>query len=241
MTISVMQPTYLPWMGYFALIDCSDKFVIYDDVQFEKRSWQQRNRIKTSQGIQMLTIPVLKKASESRLIYDMLINEEENWRKKHLMSIEQSYKGSAHFSDFFPVLESCYLNQTSSLAEFNSHIIKEICAYMGIDQKIVFSSSFRCQGAKVDKLVNIVKHMGADEYLSPIGSFEYINENNLFEKEGIGLWYQNFRHPEYIQLHGDFVSHLSIVDLLFNEGKNSLHILRSGILKHLSHEEVKML
>lgn len=236
-----MQPTYIPWMGYFALIDCSDKFVIYDDVQFDTRSWQQRNRIKTSQGIHMLTIPVSKSASRSRLIYDIIINEDEKWRKKHLKSIEHSYSSSAHFSSFFPVLESCYLNDTNSLSEFNSHIIKELCAYLGIEQKIVFSSSFGCEGTKVEKLINIVKHLGADEYLSPMGSFEYIDENNLFEKEKISLHYQNFRHPRYNQLHGEFISHMSIIDLLFNEGKNSLQILRSGVLKHLSHEEVKML
>ncbi|UII30194.1 WbqC family protein [Fulvivirga ulvae] len=241
MIISVMQPTYLPWMGYFALIDCSDKFVIYDDVQFEKQSWQQRNRIKTNQGVQMLTIPVSKSVSASRLIYDIMINENGKWRKKHLKSIEQSYRSSAYFQEVFPVLESCYLHDTDSLSEFNSHIIMELCGYLGIDKKIVFSSSFRCQGVKVDKLINIVKYLGADEYLSPIGSFEYINENNLFEKEKISLHYQNFRHPRYNQLHGEFISHMSIIDLLFNEGKNSLQILRSGILKHLSHEEVKML
>ncbi|MEZ4888842.1 MAG: WbqC family protein [Chitinophagales bacterium] len=241
MRIAIMQPTYLPWMGYFDLIDRTDQFVFLDDVQFDHRSWQQRNRIKTSSGELMLTVPVLQKKKFEQEIRDVQTNSTAKWLKKHLISIERNYQKAPFFGVLFPLLKATYEKHSLSLLPLNTELIRCFSDFLGIKTNFLLSSTLNTEGQKAEKLFQICEKLGATEYLSPVGSFNYIEENNLFPANNIQLYYQHFEHPTYSQLYGDFLPYMSIVDLLFNEGaEKGLEILRSGQKLFYTHEEVRI-
>ena len=227
-TIAIMQPTYLPWLGYFDLINRSDVFVFLDSVQFDKRSWQQRNRIKTPNGELMLTVPVLTKGRSDQKICDVMIDISQKFEKKHFNSIYSNYKKSIFFKYFDVELEEIYKNEINKLVDLNIRLIEWLSSKLGINTKFVYSSQLDTDGSKTELLVNICKIINADHYISPAGSKEYIDQNNLFIKSGIKLSYQNYKHPTYSQLFGDFIPYMSVIDLLFNEGKKSLELIKSG-------------
>ncbi|OGC04165.1 hypothetical protein A2276_06095 [candidate division WOR-1 bacterium RIFOXYA12_FULL_43_27] len=222
----IMQPTYLPWIGYFDLMDQSDVFVFLDDVQFEKQSWQSRNRIKTLQGELWLSVPVVKKFPQ--LLKDVEINNATAWSKTHFKSIVQNYQKAAYFKDLIKDYEMIYETGWSKLAELNIKLIKTIVTRLNLAKKMLFSSELNCTGNRVGRLINICKAVGADTYLSPLGSKGYIDEDNRFEAEGVKLEYQQYTCPQYRQQYGDFIPFMSTIDLLFNEGDRSLQIIRSG-------------
>lgn len=223
-----MQPTYLPWMGYFALIDQVDTFVLLDDVKFNKRSWQQRNRIKTDDGPMWLTVPVLTSGRSGQLIQEVEISADERWTSKHLKSVQLNYASAAHYSWLEPWLEEVYAREWTKLRALNEHIIQTLSEKLDLEADFVFASELGVKGRKAHRLVNICQALGATEYLSPLGSREYIEADNPFPEAGIDLYYQHFEHPTYQQLHGDFVSHMSVIDLMLNEGPGSLEIIRLG-------------
>jgi len=233
MICAIMQPTYIPWIGYFDMIDKVDIFVVYDDVQLSKRSWQVRNRIKGSSGEIWLTIPIKKtKKREDLLIKDASPNEDENWRQKHLKTIEFNYKKSPHFQEVFNFLIKFY-NNNYNLSTFNSLLITNISKKIGIQTKFIFASGLNnILGQKDHRLVNICKEINATEYLSPQGSAEYINEKNKggeFVNNNIELFYHDYEHPIYPQLYGKFIPYMGIYDLLFNVGfDNALEIIQKG-------------
>jgi hypothetical protein len=236
----IMQPTYLPWMGYFDLIYQSDIFVFLDDVQFTKQSWQQRNKIKTSNGEKWLTVPVIQNINQK--INETKIDGKSNWKAKHIKSIKFNYSKSPYFDKYFKFFEEAYSLDWKYLADLNIHIIKWIAKQLDINKDFLRSSTINVKGKKTDFLVNMCKKLNADTYLSPLGSSVYI-EKTLFEKEGIKLEYQNFEHPTYRQLYGKFIPYLSVIDLLFNEGSNSPAIIRSGRrdpIDHLSFQKEKL-
>ncbi|MGB1243247.1 MAG: WbqC family protein, partial [Chitinophagales bacterium] len=205
MRIAIMQPTYLPWMGYFDLIDRCDLFVILDDVQFEYQSWQHRNRIKTANGINMLTLPVHRANSVETAITEVTLSYRQNWQKKHLAAIQQSYSKSAFYkSDFKASFDNLYQQKWEKLASFNVEVIEYIMKKVGIDTQLVLSSTLKLKGTKTQRVINICKALKVTEYLSPVGAFDYIEEDNLFPKNDIQLYYQHFEHPKYSQLYGDF-------------------------------------
>lgn len=234
-----MQPTYLPWMGYFALIDQVDTFVLLDDVKFNKRSWQQRNRIKTDDGPMWLTVPVLTSGRSEQFIQEVEISTNERWRSKHLKSVQLNYASAAHYSWLEPWLEEVYEREWTKLRALNGHIIKTLSEKLELEADFVFASELGVKGRKAHRLVNICQVLGATEYLSPLGSREYIEADNPFPEAGIDLYYQHFEHPTYQQLHGDFVSHMSVIDLMLNEGPSSLEIIRSGERAPYTSEEVR--
>jgi len=223
-----MQPTYLPWIGYFSLIDQSDVFVFLDNVEFSKQSWQQRNRIKTANGAQWLTVPVMHKDSNMYL-NNVRIKNNSNYVKKHIKSIKQNYQKTPYFDKYFDDLSKIISNANNFLIELNIELIKWICSCLKINTKFIRSSSIRFneQDEKVEKLVEICKKVNADQYLSPEGSKEYIDENNIFEKNNIMLVYHFYKHPRYKQLYGEFIPYMSCIDLLFNEGEESLKLIRN--------------
>jgi len=227
-TIAIMQPTYLPWLGYFDLINRSDVFVFLDSVQFDKRSWQQRNRIKTPNGELMLTVPVLTKGRSDQKICDVMIDISQKFEKKHFNSICSNYKKSRYFEFLVVELEEIFNSEINKLADLNIRLIEWLSSKLGINTKFVYSSQLDTDGSKTELLVNICKIINADHYISPAGSKEYIDQNNLFIKSGIKLSYQNYKHPTYSQLYGDFIPYMSVIDLLFNEGKKSLELIKSG-------------
>ena len=227
-TVAIMQPTYLPWIGYFDLLDQADTFVFLDSVQFDKRSWQQRNRIKTHNGESFLTVPVMTKGRRNQKISEVEIARTQDFPKKHLRTIEHNYSKAEHFAYYWDELNSLLKQDYRYLAELNITLIKWFKRILGIHAELIRSSMLDVKGKRVELLVEICKSVGAKRYLSPIGSRPYIENNNLFEKQDIDLRYQNYSHPEYRQLFKEFIPYMSIPDLLFNEGKKSLEILRSG-------------
>ncbi len=233
MICAIMQPTYIPWMGYFDLIDKVDKFVFYDNVQLAKRSWQVRNRLKGSNGELWLTIPITKtKSRNETLILNAVPNINEKWIKNHLRSIELNYKKAKSFESVFELLRNEYVEQVS-LADFNINLIKTISRKIGIKTDFIRSSEIEgIIGQKDDRLVQICQALKINKYLSPQGSADYINETTkggLFVSKEIDLFYHDYKHPEYQQLFKKFMPYTGIYDLLFNVGfDNALQIIRSG-------------
>ena len=221
----IMQPTYLPWMGYFDLIDQSNIFVFLDDVQFEKQSWQQRNKIKTPHGMIWLTVPVLQNLGQK--INEVKINNNSNWKEKHWKSIKYNYSNSSHFNEHFEFFEYIYGTNWGCLADLNMTLIEKSSRILGLDTKFIFSSELNVGGKKTDRLINILNETGADEYISTPGSKSYI-EVDKFNKENIMLYWNEFNHQTYTQLYGDFMPYLSVIDLLFNCGDKSLSVIRKG-------------
>ena len=216
-TIAIMQPTYLPWLGYFDLIRQSDVFVLYNTVQFYKRSWQQRNRIRNKAGELMLTVPVKSKGEFDQKIAEVQLDNPKAALNKHLKTIQQSYAKARNFNRFFPELAALYQQDFLLLQELNATLIRFGMKALNLKAELVFSSELNTSGSKVNGLLNICKKLGATEYLSPQGSKAYIEENNLFPEAGIALRYHQFVHPVYPQLNSpDFICHLSFIDYLFN-------------------------
>ena len=226
--VSIMQPTYLPWLGYFHLINLSDIFVIYNNTQLVKRSWQTRNRIKTANGELFLTIPIKKTEERDKLkIKKAEINYSNiDWRHKHLMSINQAYKKAPFFESIYPIIEEFYKESPKYLVDLTIPIIVKIIDLLKIKTKIMFSDEIKFNGNKDDALISICKNLGAEKYLSVKGSMDYIlADNNLFEKNKIELKWHNFSHPEYKQVHGDFVPKMGVIDTLFNIGIDETALL----------------
>lgn len=227
-TVAIMQPTYLPWLGYFALMQRVDHFVFLDSVQFDRRSWQQRNRIKAASGVQMLSVPVLKKGKHGQLICDVEIDQESNFRKKHRNAIQYAYAAAPYFKKYSDQIFSALDQATPWLAELTIGLIVEIRRILGVTTEISRASQMELSGTKADLLADICRQLDANIYVSPPGSRGYMEQSTAFEDSGIEVQYFNYVHPEYLQLHGSFEPFMSIVDLLFNVGEESLRVLREG-------------
>jgi hypothetical protein len=228
MKIAICQPTYLSWIGYFDLIDQVDVFVLLDDVQFKKRSWQQRNLIKTPTGLQWLTVPIVVGGRSGQLIKDVQIKDVEFWHD-HCRSIELNYRRSDAFDSYFDPLVS-HLNGTGPLlVDLNIPLIEWFIDLLGIKTSVIVSSTLKQTGKRTELLANICRSLGATHYISPLGSAAYLlDEQALLLDQGIDVAFQNFEHPVYRQLFPPFVPFASVIDLIFNEGDRSLEILRSG-------------
>lgn len=231
---SIMQPTYFPWLGYFDLIDRADTFVFYDDVQIVKQSWGIRNRIKSANGPVYLSVPIVKeKHHTERTFINSKLDYNQDWVKKHLDTIRLSYKKAPYFNEVFPLIEDKMQTKPETLGILNISIIRMLVEYLGLSTEFVFSSELKnITGKKESRLIQICNKLNADFYLSPQGSSQYIEHNQpggQFSDSEVDLYYQNFEHPVYPQLWGEFVSHLSIIDVLMNCGKEeTLKLLRSG-------------
>jgi len=219
--VAIMQPTYLPWLGYFSLMKNVDTFVILDDVQFEKRSWQQRNRI-ISDGLEiMLTVPVLK--TSSNLIKNIKIDKASTYYKKHLKTILQSYSKSRYLSEHMDFFSKIYCNQFDKLIDLNMQFISYVKSFLKIETNIIFSSHLSVEGQKEHKLLNICKKIYATKYISPIGSVGYLRDGAYFSDAGIEFEYFNYQHPNYKQLTDEFIPKMSIIDILLNENQEMIN------------------
>jgi hypothetical protein len=213
-----MQPTYLPWLGYFDLIKSADVFVFLDHVQFSKQSWQQRNNILSKNGKLMLTIPVIKDSAKNKPINNVDIDNSRKLHIKHLKSIRDNYSKSKNFDIIYKELEEIYLKNNGKLMSLNIDLIKYGCFKMGIKFDFIFSSDLEINNHKVKGIIEICEKLNANQYLSPIGAKEYIDENNIFKKNNIELIYHKFDHPIYNQHNSEnFISHVSFIDYLFNK------------------------
>ena len=173
----------------------------------------------------MLTVPVLTKGRFDQKIYDVMIDISQKFETKHFNSICSNYKKSKYFEFLVVELEEIFNSEINKLADLNIRLIEWLSSKMGINTKFVFSSQLDTKGSKTELLANICKKINADHYLSPAGSKEYIEENNIFSKSGIQLSYQDYQHPTYNQLYGDFIPYMSVIDLLFNEGNKASKII----------------
>lgn len=227
-TAVIMQPTYLPWMGYFDLMDQADVFVLLDSVQFDKRSWQQRNRIKSPNGELMLSVPVLTKGQFTQRICEVKIDASAHFHKEHFKSIKLNYAKAKYFKDYSQSLEEIFNKNHEFLTDMTIAIMSWLKNEFGIKTELVRSSTLNVEDAKTGLLVKICQAIGANQYLSPLKSRDYIGEGEVFAKNKIKLLYHQYNHPQYTQLFGEFVSHLAAIDVLFNEGNKSLSIIRSG-------------
>ena len=239
MRIAITQPTYLPWLGYFDLLDQVDKFVLLDTVQFEKQSWQQRNRVKTIAGLEWLTVPVKIKGRSTQTIEAVEIAEPEFY-KKHLNLVRAHYRTTNFFKDFFPqfseiLQEFC----RDRLAVLNLRLIEWLMASLGITVPLVLSSTLGAEGKRSALNLDICERLCATKYYSAIGSAGYLLSGvESFTLKGIDVRFQNYTHPEYRQLFPPFCPYASTLDLIFNEGPRSLEIIRSGRGNPLSPAQV---
>jgi len=228
--IAIMQPTYLPWVGYFDLIDSVDAFVFLDNVQFEKQSWQQRNKIRTSTELAWLTLPVLHTGNFGQLISEVLLANS-NFIKKHLSTIRLHYCKANFFETFFLDFENIFKEAASAgkLLDLNLKLIQWINVKLGIKTPIFLASELGCMGKRSELLINLCQLMVAEKYLSPVGSLEYLKkDHSMFLGAGIHVNLHNYVHPIYCQRYSPFIPYACALDLLFNEGPSSLQIIRSG-------------
>ncbi len=215
-SVSIHQPDFIPYFGFFSKISKSDTFVIMDNVQLSKSGWTHRDQIKTRKGVEWITIPIIK-IKEKQLIKDIKIDEKNNWRKKHLNLIYENYKNSEYFGECFSIINSIYNNETNNLLDFNLFAIKLLFSKLDIKPKIVLLSELNVIGTKSQLLVNILKKLNIKNYISGIGAKNFIDLNE-FKKNGLEVNYNDFQHPVYKQLFGNFICNLSIIDLLLNCG-----------------------
>lgn len=216
--IAICQSNYIPWKGYFDLINSVDEFILYDDMQYTKRNWRNRNLLKTADGLKWLTIPVKTKGKYYQKIKDVEINDNE-WNIKHWNTLKLYYSKARHFKEYSGFVKELYLSITDIyLSRINYAFIKAICRHLGVKTKISWSMDYTFSGSKTTRLVDLCLHTNASHYLSGPSAKNYIEEQE-FHKHGIQLEYMDYsNYPEYNQLYSGFEHGVSILDLIFNEG-----------------------
>lgn len=226
MRVSILQPGYLPWLGFFEQMYKSDTFVLYDDVQYDKHGWRNRNRIKTAHGVRWLTVPVLFSLKAPSRIKDIKIDNTQNWQKNHFLSIKQNYSTAPFFNAYVDMFEEAHLKKRwNYLLDIDLFFIFRLTTCLGMGHKnIVISSALNVKGDRIEKLINICKIFKADIFYEGAAGKNYIPDA-AFSMNGINVEFQDYKHPVYTQLYGEFVPYLSVIDLLFNHGEESLSIL----------------
>ncbi len=219
-TVAVLQPGYLPWLGFFDQLRRADVFVYYDDVQYDKHGWRNRNRIKTQNGPLWLTVPVRHGGERLPRIHDVEIDARTPWARKHVASIRQAYAHAPFLDRYLPALEELLQPKWERLVDLDIACVDLMADWFGLRRRIERSSVLGIGGDRSERLVNICRHFGASTYVSGDAAQTYLDVN-LFERHGITVEWQRYPHPAYPQLHGAFVPHLSALDLLFNCGDES--------------------
>ena len=223
MDVAVLQPSYVPWRGYFHQIHRADLFVFYDDVQYDKGGWRNRNRVKTANGVVWLTIPVLTRhvVTDGIPINEVEINWRERWNRKHLRTLEMSYGKAPFFERYLPTLQGFYQQQPEKLADFTIETTVALARELGIgDTEFLRSSELPARGSRTDRLLSILEHVGATHYISGPAAREYLEEDKL-ASAGITVEYMVYDYPEYPQLHPPFDPQVSIIDLLVMAGPDA--------------------
>jgi len=214
-----MQPTYIPWAGYFNLIHNSDVFVFLDDVQFEHQSWQTRNRVLNHSQEILLSVPI-KKHSLNTLIYDAEVTDDQRWRSKHAKTIKHAYVNSPFFSEVYPLYENIlYDTSVERLLDLNIRLIKMFSQKLNVESEFLLASELNCPGVRSEHVYQICKKLNADLYISPKGAQDYIEEDNVLIDSNIKVGFQDFKVTPYTQLGAkSFFSHMSIIDIVMNIG-----------------------
>ncbi|OGI09980.1 MAG: hypothetical protein A2Y40_02120 [Candidatus Margulisbacteria bacterium GWF2_35_9] len=238
MILTAHQPTYLPWLGLIHKIMLADAYVSFDDVQYVPKEWINRNKIKTQNGPIWLTVPVLDKGYlESGLtIKDIMINNNLPWRKKHWMSIYLNYKKAPYFNQTSDFFEDLYKQDWVKICDLNEYVLKYLLKELGIDVSWHKLSEMTVSGSKNDLVLSMCKELNTDLYIFGALGKDYADVKS-FNDQGMDVMFQEYIHPKYPQLHGEFESHLSILDLLFNvDIKNVKDIILMG---NISKDQLK--
>jgi len=228
-TVVIHQPDFLPYIGFFHRLIHADLFVVLDNVQFvdgTSRSWHNRDKIKTRQGEKWITVGTAKNHS-SALINEMMLSEVNNFRKNHLNQFKENYRSACFYSEIMPYMEQLYSFLCESMVEFNMMSIRTLMDLFNINIECLYASEIKAEGKGNEIVVDILKKVNAAVYLSGVGAKDYY-EPTLYDEAGIKVVFQEFVHPVYPQLYGEFIPFLSSIDLLFNCGiEKSREILRS--------------
>ncbi len=224
--IAVVQSNYIPWKGYFDMIASVDEFILYDDMQYTRRDWRNRNQIKTPHGVQWLTVPVKVKGKYHQTIRDTEIDGVD-WEDRHWQIIAQNYRRAPHFEEVAALFEPLYLqNAYSRLSPLNRTFIETVCLYLGINTKISNSWDYTLVDGKTERLADLCVQAGGEEYISGPAAKDYVEEQ-VFLERGIKLtWFDHTGYPEYPQIGGNFTHGVTILDLLFNCGKDAGHYMK---------------
>lgn len=227
MILAAHQPVYLPWLGLFHKIALADEFVFFDQVQYVPKDYISRNEIKSNTGKTLLSVPVKSKGYLEKSIAEIEIDNSNRWNEKHWKSIFINYKKAPYFNLYADFFEDLYKKEWQLLADLNHHSLTWFLDTLGIKTKVSKAGEYNFEGSKSQLVLDMCLKMNASFYIFGSQGKNYANEDHFSEK-GVSLIFQNYIHPQYSQLHGGFVPNLSIVDLLFNEGPNSLEIIMSG-------------
>lgn len=231
MNVVILQPSYIPWRGVFDQIQRADLFVFYDDVQYDKRSWRNRNQIKTPHGKQWLTIPVYSRGAQTQKIpiHQIRIVWETPWSEIHLKAIQQSYSKAPHFEQYLPLLETFFLRHDEFLADFTIDFTIALARALGNTHTRFMRSSeiSGINGQKTDRLIQILQAVGATHYISGPSAQDYI-EQEKFDHAGVTLEYMQYDYPEYSQLYPPFDPYVSVLDLLFMTGAEAPQYIFKG-------------
>ncbi|MBD3362743.1 hypothetical protein GF362_03420 [Candidatus Dojkabacteria bacterium] len=227
--VAIMQSNYVPWKGYFDMINMVDEFILFDSVQYVKRTWRNRNRIKTPNGLQWLTIPVKVKGRYKQSINEVVVSNN-HWRKKHWRALEFNYQKAEFFKKYEDKIKRLYLDDNEeNLSQINFEYIKEINDILGINTKVVFSRDYNYehQEGDVECIIELLKKAGAKVFLNGPTAKEYMSKD-MFSEHGIELRWMNYGgYPEYRQLFPPFEHSVTILDLIFNHGARSTKYMKS--------------
>ncbi len=224
MKVLITQSNYIPWKGYFDAIRAADLFVVYDEVQYTRRDWRNRNRIKTPGGLRWLSVPVSNDYARQR-ISEVKIDGY-RWRRKHLESLRHSYGSLPYYDEVMAFLAPVYEAGDLYLSELNMRLIRAINSYLKIETAIRQSKAFEPVSGRSERLLHICMELGASEYLSGPSAAAYLDEE-LFARQGIAVRYLDYgNYPEYPQLYGNFVHEVTILDLLFSKGPEALQFMK---------------
>lgn len=225
--VAISQSNYIPWKGYIDMIASVDVFVLYDDMQYTKRDWRNRNKIKTPQGTKWLSIPVEVKGKYFQKINETKISDP-NWIASHWSSIQQNYKKAPYYADVCHWLKPLFdqAKELPLLSNVNRLFLQEICDQLGIETEIRSSQEFSLIEGKTERLVNLCTTLGAKHYVSGASAKEYVVEDLFLEKSIELVWFDNSSYPEYPQLFGDFEHSVTILDLMFNVGSKANQFMK---------------
>jgi hypothetical protein len=224
--LAAHQPQFAPWLGYVDKLDRADVFVLLDNVQFKKNEWQNRNRIKGASGPQWLTVPVSFHFGDK--IREVSVCQRRNWQRQHLQTLRTCYGRARHFEETFKRYESIVREPWQKMSDLNVALLRAVVEPQGVTTRMILASDLSPLTEDRDgRLVELCRRLGADTYLAGQGGRSYMHLDR-YRAEGIQVVFQDYQHPSYPQLFGEFVPQLSVLDLLFNCGPDSLAIIRSG-------------
>jgi hypothetical protein len=224
--VTIHQPQYLPWLGYFDKLEKCDVFCLLDTVQYKKNEFQNRNRIKTADGWQWLTVPVTYRFPQR--INEVGVNQTADWQRKHLQALRSNYSKAPFFSSYYPSFEEFYQQSGEMIAEVNVASIQLLMELLGLERKLVLASSLRVDTKDPTlRLVEICQALGGGAYLSGKDGAKYMDVD-MFARHEIDVLFQDFNHPQYPQCYGPFEPNMSVVDLVFNCGPGSLAVIREA-------------